>query len=140
MINIEMGMFNFFFISFVHCSWTTHFLRFLEIVKQIYLFVLKIFRPFPSISFVFSLKDRSFLKLFVQSKIPTIFQNKFWKNRLFSKKLSLFQILLKNSFFLNFFSFFKDPFRLSMVHYFPWTLKFCLFSKILFIQNNDAYL
>ena len=113
MINIEMGMFNFFFISFVHCSWTTHFLRFLEIVKQIYLFVLKIFRPFTPISFVFSLKDRSFLKLFVQSKIPTIFQNKFWKNRLFSKKLSLFQILLKNSFsfcsFLknvNFFSFF----------------------------------
>ena len=57
-LQVEMGAFCF-FISFLNCAWTTHFvLVFFSIVQNIFDFVRsQTYRLFSYISFVFSLKD-----------------------------------------------------------------------------------
>ena len=75
---IEMGAFVFSFISFVNPSWTAHFVRFFNSSKKLLSFVY-----FPSISFVFSLNNRS-VKSPVQRKYYSFFI--FRKIRSFRKK------------------------------------------------------
>ena len=73
-----------FYITFVHNSWTANLVRFFSIVQNIIDFVCSvIFVHFPSISFVFSLNNRS-VKSFVQ------------KNILFKKIDSYLEVFRKN--------------------------------------------
>ena len=58
------GRVRLFFLSFVHCLWTTHFVIFLIVHKKLSSIVQKVIIHFPPISYVFSQND-CLVKLFV---------------------------------------------------------------------------
>ena len=142
--SIEMGVFGFFFISFVHCSWTTHFGRFFWIVKKIEFVCSRIYSSF----FIYFVRFLQWKRLFSKilrsvKKYRFFFKSLFEKNRSFCKRYrfinSLFQKTVRSV--NKFFSFvFKKLYRFlffqrSIVIF--WTT--LLFSKNLFVEKNDAH-